>query len=135
MRSSRSASPTGGSSPSSSWHANTGDLVADVEEWIASVVALLVSHNGESLLRSLVAAAAEDAAVGDQLTLGMGVEVQLSDRLRAGIRDGQLPEDAPITELGQAIIGALVIQALTRASEYEAPMRRLVRFLLAPRPD
>src|SRR5688500_4085587 len=34
----------------------TGDLVADVEEWTTRVIAILESHNGESLLRSLVAA-------------------------------------------------------------------------------
>ena len=112
---------------------NTGDLVADVEGWISSVAAILVSHNGESLLRSLVAAAAEDADVGTYLSRGIGIEVQLAERLRIGVRDGQLAEDAPITELGQAIIGAFVIRALERENGHEESMRRLIRFLLAPR--
>ncbi|GAA1981040.1 TetR/AcrR family transcriptional regulator [Microbacterium pumilum] len=112
---------------------NSGDVIADIEEWVSGVIGILVSHNGESLLRSLVAAAAEDADVGDHLTLGMGVEDRLSERMRIGIADGQLPPDAPVTELAQAIIGALVIQVLTRANEYEGPMRQLIRFILAPR--
>ena len=112
---------------------NTGDLVADVEEWIVGVAGILVAHNGESLLRSLVAAAAEDAEVGNYLTLGIGFEVQLAERLRIGVRDGQLPEDAPIAELGQAIIGGFVIRALARQAGYEDAMRRLIRFILAPR--
>ena len=112
---------------------NTGDLVADVEEWISGVAAILESHNGESLLRSLVAAAAEDADVGTYLSRGIGIEVQLAERLRIGVRDGQLAEDAPITELGQAIIGAFVIRALERETGHEESMRRLIRFLLAPR--
>ena len=113
--------------------ANTGDLAADVDEWISGVAAILESHNGESLLRSLVAAAAEDAEVGNHLTLGIGFESQLAERLRIGVRDGQLPEDAPIAELGQAIIGAFVIRALGRETGHEDAMRRLIRFLLAPR--
>ena len=112
---------------------NTGDLAADVEEWISGVAAILESHSGESLLRSLVAAAAEDSEVGNHLTLGIGFELQLATRLRVGVRDGQLPEDAPIAELVQAIIGAFVIRALTRETGYEDAMRRLIRFLLAPR--
>jgi len=114
---------------------NTGDLVTDVEEWIVGVSGILVAHNGESLLRSLVAAAAEDAEVGNYLTLGIGFELQLATRLRIGVRDGQLPEDAPIAELGQAIIGGFVIRALARQAGYEDAMRRLIRFLLAPRAD
>ena len=110
---------------------NTGDLVADVESWISGVAAILVSHNGESLLRSLVAAAAEDADIGNYLTLGIGFEVQLAERLRIGVSDGQLAEDTPVAELVQAIIGAFVIRALARETGHEDSMHRLVRFLLA----
>lgn len=114
---------------------NTGDLVADVDEWISSVVAILVSHNGESLLRSLVAAAAEDADVGDHLTMSLGVDRQLTERLRIGIEAGQLPESAPAEELGQALMGAIVLQVLSRKTDYGEPLRGLARFVLAPRAD
>ncbi|WP_457100878.1 TetR/AcrR family transcriptional regulator [Microbacterium sp. P5_E9] len=110
---------------------NTGDLVADVEAWVSSVTGILVSHNGESLLRSLVAAAAEDAEIGDRLTTSLGVDRQLAERLRIGIREGQLPDSAPADEIGAAIMGAIILQVLSRNTGYEAPMRRLVRFILA----
>ena len=110
---------------------STGDLVADVEEWTSRVLSILESHNGESLLRSLVAAAAEDAEVGDHLSDSLGVELQLTQRLRIGIRDGQLPQDAPVDQLGQAILGAIVLQVLARRSDYGDPLRRLIRFILA----
>ena len=109
---------------------NTGDLAADVETWVTSVTAILVSHNGESLLRSLVAAAAEDAEIGDHLTTSLGVDQQLTERLRIGIRDGQLPNSAPADELGSAIMGAIILQVLSRSTGYEARLRRLVRFML-----
>jgi len=112
---------------------NTGDLAADVEAWVTRVTAILVSHNGESLLRSLVAAAAEDAEIGDHLTTSLGVDQQLTERLRIGIRDGQLPDSAPADELGSAIMGAIILQVLSRNTDYEARLRRLVRFMLADR--
>lgn len=111
----------------------TGDLIADLEVWISDVTAILVAHNGESLLRSLVAAAAEDPDVGDHLTNSIGIDRQLSDRLRIGIRDGQLPPDAPIDLLGHAIIGAIIVRALSRVGDYETSMPQLVRFMLEPR--
>ena len=78
------------------------------------MLSILESHNGESLLRSLVAAAAEDAEVGDHLSESLGVDLQLTERLRIGIRDGQLPDDAPVDQLGQAIMGAIVLQVLAQ---------------------
>lgn len=111
----------------------TGDLVADVEEWTSRVLGILGSHNGESLLRSLVAAAAEDADVGDHLSASLGVDRQLTDRLRQGIEDGQLPADAPVDQLGQAIMGAIVLQVLARGTDYAEPVRQLIRFILQGR--
>jgi len=108
----------------------TGDLLADVEEWTTRVISILESHNGESLLRSLVAAAAEDAAVGDHLSASLGVDLQLTERLRTGIRDGQLPADAPVDQLGQAIMGAIVLQVLARRGDHGESLRRLTRYML-----
>src|SRR6478735_1113635 len=113
------------------WWGSKSALVADVEAWVSSVTGILVSHNGESLLRSLVAAAAEDAEIGDRLTTSLGVDRQLAERLRIGIREGQLPDSAPADELGAAIMGAIILQVLSRNTDYEAPLRRLVRFILA----
>src|SRR6478752_1687195 len=99
----------------------TDDLVADVEAWTSRVLSILESHNGESLLRSLVAAAAEDAEVGNHLSTTLGVDRQLTERLQIGVQEGQLPHDAPVEQLGQAIMGAIVLQVLARGSDYAEP--------------
>jgi len=113
----------------------TDDLVADVEVWTSRVLAILDSHNGESLLRSLVAAAAEDAEVGNHLSETLGVDRQLTERLQLAVHKGQLPRDAPVDQLGQAIMGAIVLQVLARGSDYGDPVRHLIRFILTDRTD
>ena len=99
------------------------------------MLSILESHNGESLLRSLVAAAAEDADVGDHLSESLGVDRQLTERLRIGIRRVSCRSDAPVDQLGQAIMGAIVLQVLARRSDYADPLRRLIRFILTDRSD
>ncbi len=93
---------------------DTGDLAADVESWLRSVLAILDAPAGGDLLRSLVAAATEDAGVGAHLGESLGVEKYLTARLRGGIRDGQLPEDAPVEQLGRSILGAIIVESLSR---------------------
>ena len=112
---------------------STDDLVADVEEWTSRVLSILASHNGESLLRSLVAAAAEDADVGNHLNETLGVDRQLTERLEIGVREGQLPADTPVDQLGQAIMGAIVLQVLARSDDYGEGLPPLIRFILGGR--
>ncbi|MCS5735233.1 TetR/AcrR family transcriptional regulator [Herbiconiux daphne] len=109
---------------------DTGDLVADVEQWLDTVIPILDAPGGGALLRSLVAAAAEDSAVGDHLSESLGVERHLSERLTAGIRDGQLAPGAPVDELGHAILGTIIVQVLSRQDDATDRLRQLVRFML-----
>ncbi len=51
---------------------DTGDLSADVETWLRSVLSILEKPQGGVLLRSLVAAATEDASVGAHLGRASG---------------------------------------------------------------
>ncbi len=111
---------------------DTGDLLADVETWLRSVLSILDQPQGGELLRSLVAAATEDAAVGAQLGESLGVEAHLGSRLRVGIRDGQLPEDAPVDQLGRAILGAIIVESLGREDRDPGAIVALVRYLFAP---
>jgi AcrR family transcriptional regulator len=116
---------------------DTGDVMADVEGWLERVLAVLEAPNGGALLRSLVAAAAEDAAVGDHLGASLGVDRFLSERFAVAVRDGQLPPDAPVEQLGQAILGAIIVASLGRtpaggSPHGTAPLRALVRYLLRP---
>lgn len=108
---------------------NTGELLPDIESWLSTVLMVLDARNGGELVRSLVAAAAEDPAVGHGLSEGLGVESSLSTRLERAVGDGQLPEDAPIDEIGQAILGAIIVRSLGRRSDSGEPLHQLVRFL------
>ena len=111
---------------------DTGDLLRDVEDWLNSMLAIVDTPDGAAIMRSLVAAAADDTGVGNHLSVSLGVDRELADRLAVGIRDGQLPEGTPVEVLGQAILGAMIMQALGRKNEQTMPMQSLVRFLLRP---
>lgn len=108
---------------------DTGDLTADVETWLGSVLAILDAPEGGALLRSLVAAATEDAGVGAHLSASLGVERYLGERLRGGIRDGQLAPDAPVQQIGRAILGAIIVESLGREEHDPSGILTLVRFL------
>lgn len=108
---------------------NTGELLPDIESWMSIVLMVLDARNGGEMVRSLVAAAAEDPAVGHGLSEGLGVERNLSARLELAVRDGQLPESAPIEEIGQAILGAIIVRSLGRQHDSGEPLLQLVRFL------
>ena len=110
---------------------DTGDLSTDVETWLRSVLSILEAPAGGVLLRSLVAAATEDAGVGAHLGESLGVEKYLSERLRGGIRDGQLPEDAPIEQLGRAILGAIIVESLSREDHDTGAIVELTRYLFS----
>ncbi|MFJ4172706.1 TetR/AcrR family transcriptional regulator [Microbacterium sp. NPDC089696] len=111
---------------------DTGDLAVDVETWLRGVLGLLDAPEGGALLRSLVAAATEDAGVGAHLGESLGVEKHLTERLRGGIRDRQLADDAPVEQLGRAILGAIIVEALGREEHDATAVIALVRFLLRP---
>lgn len=111
---------------------STGHLVADVQTWLGTVLALLDAPNGATLLRSLVAASADDRAVGRHLSEGLGVERNLSGRLALGVRDGQLPAGAPVEQLGDAILGAIIVTALAERDDATEALHHLVAFLLRP---
>lgn len=110
---------------------DTGELLSDVESWLRSVLSILDAPEGGVLLRSLVAAATEDAGVGQHLGQSLGVEEHLGSRLRAGIRAGQLPETAPVQEIGRAILGAIIVEALGREDRDPESVVRLARFLFS----
>lgn len=112
---------------------DTGDVLADVEGWLDVILSVLEAPNGIALMRSLLAAAAEDREVGDHLGASLGVNRFLAERLSVAVRDGQLAADAPVDQLGDAILGAIIFSSLgsdTAATAQGA--RDLVRYLLRP---
>ncbi len=113
---------------------DTGELSADVETWLRSVLSILDAPEGGALLRSLVAAATEDAGVGAHLGESLGVEKYLGERLRGGIRDGQLVEGAPVEQIGRAILGAIIVESLGREAHDPGSIVHLTNYLFDPRP-
>ncbi|WP_378143646.1 TetR/AcrR family transcriptional regulator [Cnuibacter sp. UC19_7] len=111
----------------------TGDVLADVESWLDVVLSVLEAPNGTALMRSLLAAAAEDPVVGEHLGATLGVNRFLAERLSVAVRDGQLPDDAPVDQLGDAILGAIIFSSLGHdTTTTAAGARALVRYLLRP---
>ena len=111
---------------------DTGDLRHDLDVWLDSIIAIVADPRGASLLRSLVAAAAEDGAVGDRLAETLGIDEKLSLRFSSAMQAGQLAEDTPIDQLGVAIVGAIIVPVLARRSIEPDELRRLVHYLARP---
>jgi AcrR family transcriptional regulator len=111
---------------------DTGDLRRDLNVWLEWIVASLDDPRGASLLRSLVAAAAEDGAVGDRLAETLGIDEKLSLRFASAVRVGQLAEDTPVDQLGLAILGAIIVPVLARRPIDPDEIRRLVDYLARP---
>jgi AcrR family transcriptional regulator len=109
---------------------DTGDLRRDLAVWLESIIGIVSDPRGASLLRSLVAAAVEDSVVGDRLAETLGVDHTLSLRLASAVRMGQLAEDAPVDQLGRAILGAIIVPVLGRRPVDPDELRRLVNYLV-----
>ncbi|MCI2957071.1 TetR/AcrR family transcriptional regulator [Agromyces atrinae] len=108
---------------------DTGDVRADLTLWISTIFRVL-DRAGESLLRSLIAAAAENVEVGQRLHASLGMESSLTDRLRSAIDAGELRADAPLDEIGEALVGSLILRALSRQTVDEAGAARFVTAVL-----
>lgn len=94
--------------------ADSGDLRADARAWLENISGFLRTPGNADLLRSLLVAASENEEVAERLGDRLGVWAMLGDRFAAAIRSGQLPEDSPVTEIGEALIGTIVLRALRR---------------------
>jgi AcrR family transcriptional regulator len=118
--------------PRQFWPPNTGDLREDLADWLAAVFATLDDPTYEQVMRSAVAAAAEHAEVGRRLWDSLGGAASLDGRLEAAIADGELAAGAPISEIADALVGALILRALGGVThQYRATAGRLVATVLA----
>jgi AcrR family transcriptional regulator len=114
---------------------NTGDLRADLATWLRNIFAVLEQPSGEMLMRSLIAAAAENADVGrrlyDSLGTGSSLNARLrEDSIRSGRGDAELRDDAPVEQVGEALVGAVVLRALSRLPSPSGLPERLVNAVL-----
>lgn len=111
---------------------DTGDLRADLTAWLSELFEILQRSGGEDLIRSLSAAAAESATVGQRIRAGLGATSVLAERLRAAIRDGQLDAGTSLEEFSDILVGAVLLRALARVEEDADAARRLVEAILGP---
>lgn len=112
---------------------DTGDVRSDLTAWLRSIGEVLLSEQGEGLARSLIAAATENAEVGQRLRDAIAGSGALSVRLTAAIgTEAGLPPGAPVDEIAEALIGALLLRALSRSALDERAIEGLVTVALGP---
>lgn len=114
---------------------DTGDVRRDLTTWLHAVGEVLLSSQGEGLVRSLIAAATDNADVGQRLRdaiAGSGSGA-LSTRLAAAIgSEPHLPEGAPIDDIAEALVGALLLRALSRSPLDDHAIAALVAVAVGP---
>lgn len=111
---------------------DSGDLAADLEEWLLRVFAVIETPSGRGVLVSLIAAATSNDQIGARLRDSLGADESLEERMRAGIAAGQLGSDALVEELSEALVGAVILKALSGRPIVDADAARLVRALVPP---
>lgn len=104
---------------------DTGDLRHDLAEWMTRVAEVLGAPDGRVLFRSLLAAATDDAAVGELMHRQLSADGGVRARVVAHA-DPRLPAD----EIGDAIAGWLVLRALTGTASSPEAIRALVGTLV-----
>lgn len=110
---------------------DTGDLRADLVDWLRQVFGMLDGADGQGLLRSLVAAAAEHPNVGAMLYGALGAGSPLAVRMASAITAGELRADAPVQELSEALAGSIILRALSRTPAVADTADRLVDAVLS----
>ncbi|WP_348786492.1 helix-turn-helix domain-containing protein [Leifsonia sp. NPDC080035] len=105
--------------------------IGSLAEWIGRFGGALATPDSAALVRALTAAAAADADESEKLytQLTKPAHAQLADLLEAA--GGSERADAEL--LADALLGALLFRALTRASIDDAYTARLARLTLASR--
>jgi AcrR family transcriptional regulator len=110
---------------------DTGDIRRDLTAWLGAIFALLETPEGEGILRSLIAAAAEHAEVGRRLRDSLSGSESVSGRLERAI--GTVPNlrtGAPVDEIAEALIGAVLLRALSRSPIQPGDAERLLDAVL-----
>ncbi|HTQ19512.1 TetR/AcrR family transcriptional regulator [Mycobacterium sp.] len=96
--------------------AETGDIRADLRSWLDEHADFLAEPPNAALVRALVAAAAASSADGAALyqQLSAPQHAGLMTRLHRAVEDGQVSADADLHAIADALIGTLLLHALTR---------------------
>ena len=105
---------------------NTTTLRDDLVGWIVDIYSVMSAPGGDDLVRSLIAAATQNIEVGRRVHESLGAASSLTERLQAAIDDGELRADAPLEEIGEALVGAILLRALARSPASQRSIELLV---------
>lgn len=94
---------------------DTGDLRSDLTTWLDELLRFADAPGNGALFTSLVAAAAENQDVGRHLDETLGAASALVARLQKALDDGDLRADAPLHEIADALVGAVVLHIIRRS--------------------
>lgn len=109
---------------------DTGDLRRDLVSWLGDVFRVIGLPDGENLIRSFAAAAADNAEITRRIRDKLGAGSALSARLESAVSAGQLAPTVPMAEFGEVLVGAILLRALARAETDDASVERLVAVVL-----
>jgi AcrR family transcriptional regulator len=98
--------------------AETGDVRADLQTWLAEHAEFLAEPPNAALVRALVAAAAARPGDGEDLyhQLSAPQLAGLTTRLHNAVEAGELRADTDIEAVATAIVGTMLFHALTQLS-------------------
>lgn len=109
--------------------ADTGDLRADLAAWLDELHRFIDEPRNGSLIRSLLAAAAESPEIGAMLHDAIGGS-DLARRIEGDVAGGELAPDTPVQEVIEALVGAAVMRTLRRTPSTPGTAQALVGLLL-----
>lgn len=112
---------------------NTGEIREDLRQWLTEIFRIIAEPETEGMLRSLISGAAENPQIGSRIRESLIGTDSVTGRLEAGIGQGQnLYEGAPFDEIAEALIGAVVLRALSRTPPSEEDAIRLIDAVIGP---
>lgn len=93
---------------------DTGDVAADLRDWLRRYADAVAPSQNAALVRALAAAAAEDLRDGEALyrQLTGPQHDAVMQRLRLGIDAGQVRTDADVEAVADALIGTILYRVL-----------------------
>ena len=110
-----------------------GDLRADLISWLGDIYSVIQAPGGDVLVVSLIAAATQNVEVGRRIHESLGAASPLTERLQVAIEAGQLRPDAPLDEISEALVGVVLLRALSQTPADLAAIERLVDALIGGR--
>lgn len=114
---------------------NSGDIRADLTNWLTRIFAIIAKPETADMLRSLVAAATETPEIGRRIRESLIGTDTFTGRLEAAIGEGtNLYDGAPFDDIAEVFVGAIILRALSRTPPTEEDAATLVKAVIGPEP-